>query len=220
MTKIFLFIVLASFSLLGQEKPTVLILGNSINTESELYNDSSWTYLLAKLAKDKYTIKTLMNNESTTYHYLPSNCKSPETKPQPDKRYNITKALGYKPSILILSFTSNDVKNGVGVNEYFRNIDLIIKEAKKHHIHNVYITTPIKNHQLEIKEDSYFQKLVHITKKKYSRVIDFSNLTYNIEAGLVSNMNSDKNFQYHNVLNREAAKIVFEYICEENANSH
>ncbi|MFD2147520.1 SGNH/GDSL hydrolase family protein [Mucilaginibacter antarcticus] len=70
--------------------------------------------------KSKSNFVNLAYGGFTTYHVLPSGCTAPE-KIQPDTARNITKALSYKPTLVIISLPNNDVANNYTNKEIVEN---------------------------------------------------------------------------------------------------
>jgi lysophospholipase L1-like esterase len=61
----------------------------------------------------------------TTYHLLPTGNSAHEGRPAPDPEHNITRALTFKPDVLIINLPSNDANNGYPVREQLANYDVI-----------------------------------------------------------------------------------------------
>jgi lysophospholipase L1-like esterase len=129
----------------------------------------SWVGLMDS-AYSKYQIINLAIGRICTYH-IRANGDSVPGKPHPDTLHNITMALSYNPSIIIINLPSNDVAYGLTVEEYFHNLDTVIALARKV---TFYITTPQpRDYPLE----SDRQKLIEMyqqTVPHYGKdVIDF-----------------------------------------------
>lgn len=90
---------------------TIVILGSS-TAQGFGANpiDSSWAKKL-QVAVNKTTLANFINlayEGYTTYNVLPSNCII-HGKPTPDTARNITKALLYKPNLVLISLPNNDI---------------------------------------------------------------------------------------------------------------
>jgi acyl-CoA thioesterase-1 len=96
---------------LPKAPPTIVILGSSTAAGTGATPiDSAWSNRL-QVTVNKTTIRANFINLAlgyySLYHIMPAGC-SPE-RPAPDTARNITKALSYKPGLIILNFPSNDI---------------------------------------------------------------------------------------------------------------
>lgn len=194
-------------------KPLVLILGSSVS-QTEIKGDSSWSFLLRERLRDNFDFKILMRYDLNSYQTLANNMQNPKDRPAIDPEANITKGLHYKPDILIISFTSNEVYQGFGVEEYFRNIDLLIKEAKRFHVKKIILATPLQNNKLNIVQEKNFNNIVHITQKKYKQIADLSSICSEKGNAIFSNYNSEDTFKNHAKINTEIANFFANILLE------
>ncbi|ADB39307.1 SGNH/GDSL hydrolase family protein [Spirosoma linguale] len=79
----------------------------------------------------------------TSYQLLPTKSSRPNNRPDADTLRNINAALKEKPTILIISNSSNDVVAGYGVDEVIDNFNVIRSRAFAAGVGTVIITTPI-----------------------------------------------------------------------------
>jgi len=104
--------------------PTIVILGSStaVGTGATPI-DSAWAYRLQatvnKTGKKANFINLAVGNY-TTYQAMPY-ASTIDGRPAPDTAHNITKALSYKPSLVILSFPSNDIAFNFSDDEILNN---------------------------------------------------------------------------------------------------
>jgi len=104
--------------------PNIVILGSSTAAGTGANPiDSAWAFRLQatvnKTSKKANFINLAVGNY-TTYHVMPS-ASNIEGRPAPDTARNITKALSYKPSLVILSFPSNDIAFNYSDDEILHN---------------------------------------------------------------------------------------------------
>jgi acyl-CoA thioesterase-1 len=96
----------------GNTTATIVILGSSTAVGKGASQKAySWVELLtAKLKKDKKTVRivNLANKNYTTYHIMPTGNKV-TNRPAPDVLRNVTKALSYKPFLVIVNLPTNDI---------------------------------------------------------------------------------------------------------------
>jgi lysophospholipase L1-like esterase len=104
--------------------PTIVILGSSTAAGTGATPiDSAWSYRL-RATVNKTTARANFVNLAlgyySLYHIMPAGC--PATgRPAPDTARNITKAVSYKPQLIILNFPSNDIDYNYTDNEIMSN---------------------------------------------------------------------------------------------------
>jgi len=111
--------------------PTVVILGSST---AEGYGatppDSAWAHRLDVAVNKNGTKAKFVNlafGDYSTYEELPTGTPSMAGKPIPDTSRNITKALTYNPTLVIISLPSNDVAFNYTDDEIINNYAKIIR---------------------------------------------------------------------------------------------
>jgi len=85
--------------------------------------DSAWVNRLRLTTAQNPTPLTYINlamNGYTTYQGMPNGFKK-SGRPAPDTARNISKALSYHPSLVMISFPSNDIADGYSLNEVMSN---------------------------------------------------------------------------------------------------
>lgn len=113
---------------------SVIIMGSSIAAgEGASSIEKSWAGRLAEDNKaDKFV--NLSVGASTTYNFLPLSytdyCKS-INRPAPYTEASVSSVIAKRPDFVILSFTTNDVKNGFTPEEYLKNIQIITDSLEK-----------------------------------------------------------------------------------------
>ena len=120
--------------------PTIVILGSSTAAgEGAKPLDSAWAYHIQDVI-NKNGIKATFINLAvagyTTYQALPSGYHT-ANRPAPDTNANITKALSLKPTLVLLSFPSNDIANNYTGTETMNNyatITHLLDSAKVQYI--------------------------------------------------------------------------------------
>ena len=111
--------------------PTIVILGSS-TAEGVGANpiDSCWAdRLQAALLKvnPRTRFFNLALGAYTTYQAMPTGFSAPN-RPAPDTARNITKALSYKPTLVLINFPSNDVSDGFSNSEIVNNYKVIARQ--------------------------------------------------------------------------------------------
>ncbi|SOD97001.1 SGNH/GDSL hydrolase family protein [Spirosoma fluviale] len=130
----------------GSPKPstdTIVILGSSTAEgwgASEYKN--SWAGTLARRLSTS-RIVNLARGGYTSYQLLPTSASRPANRPDADTLRNITAALKEKPTLLIISISSNDAVAGYDVDEIIANFNTIRSGALAAGVASVLITTPI-----------------------------------------------------------------------------
>jgi acyl-CoA thioesterase-1 len=108
----------------GNETATIVILGSSTaegKGASQL--KYSWVELLkAQLKKDNKVVRVinLAKANYTTYHIMPTGNKV-ANRPTPDVLRNVTKALSYKPFLVIINLPTNDIDKNYTDTEILAN---------------------------------------------------------------------------------------------------
>jgi len=119
----------------GNETPTIVILGSSsAKGKGASTSSKAWVELMkSKLKKDNKIVRVVNLSEGgyTTYHIMPDGNKV-ANRPAPDKARNITKALSYKPFLIIINLPTKDVEKKYTdkeiLNNYAKLRTLVVKE--------------------------------------------------------------------------------------------
>ena len=133
---------------------------------------SAWAGLLTSyLTKDK--IINLAVPGYTTYHILENGTINPADRPAPDTLANITAALKKKPTILIVSMTTNDVAGGFSVDEILTNLEIIHKKALAKGVRRFIVTTPHPRRISSAATLKYLDQRDRILKKYGTDAVNF-----------------------------------------------
>lgn len=119
----------------GNETPTIVILGSSsAKGKGASTSSKAWVELMkVRLKKDNKVVKVVNLSEGgyTTYHIMPDGNKV-ANRPAPDKARNITKALSYKPFLIIINLPTNDIDKKYTdkeiLNNYAKLRNIVVKE--------------------------------------------------------------------------------------------
>lgn len=139
-----------------------------------------------------------------TYHILPDDFSSPTDRPFPDTLRNITKALSYNPTAIIINLPSNDATAGYSVKEQLANYELIISLTSESGIPVWVATTQPRN-----LSDAGRQNLMDMRDSTFARFensIDFWTGLAENNGNIKPQYNSGDNVH----LNDAAHKILFE----------
>lgn len=108
----------------GNATATIVILGSSTAVGKGASSTAkSWVELMkAKLKKDNKSVYVVNMAEAgfTTYHVMP-NGNGVKNRPQPVLTKNISKALAYKPFLVIVNLPTNDIEKGYTDEEILGN---------------------------------------------------------------------------------------------------
>lgn len=119
----------------GNATPTIVILGSSSAAGKGASTKSkAWVELMkAQLKKDNKIVNVVNLSEGgfTTYHIMPNGNKV-ANRPSPNTSKNITKALSYKPFLIIINLPTNDIDKKYTdkeiLNNYAKLRSLVVKE--------------------------------------------------------------------------------------------
>jgi acyl-CoA thioesterase-1 len=118
----------------GNETATIVILGSSTaEGKGASQKKYSWVELLtAQLKKDKKVVKVVNLGKAnfTTYHIMPTGNKV-ANRPTPDVLRNVTKALSYKPFLVIVNLPTNDIDKKYTDTEILANFTKFRKAFEK-----------------------------------------------------------------------------------------
>ncbi|MBK8166785.1 MAG: hypothetical protein IPK64_12650 [bacterium] len=112
-------------TLTGDDVPTIVVIGSSTAAGTGASSPAaSWvgrlrTWLQA--GEPTSQVVNLAVGGYTTYHVLPTGTTPPAGRPSPAPENNITRALAYKPWLIVVNLPSNDVTNGYATAEIMAN---------------------------------------------------------------------------------------------------
>ncbi len=108
----------------------------------------------------------------TTYHLLPSNAKIIADRPQPSIEHNVTKAISFKPDVVLINLPSNDVNLDFSLKEQLDNYTQITDALDSQNI-QYWISTPQGRNFSKEKRDLQ-GKVKDSTDTRYGRnTLDF-----------------------------------------------
>jgi len=174
-------------------KPIVVVLGSSTaegigaTPADSCWADRLQTELLEVNSKTQFF--NLAMGGYTTYQAMPTGFNVPN-RPAPDTTRNITRALQYKPTLVLISFPSNDISEGFSYSEIVRNYKVITQKLDSAKIAYIIFSTQPRNFS-DKSERMRLKALNDTVRNVYtSRVNDFldtlSTSTYTIKPGFDS----------------------------------
>lgn len=132
----------------GNTTPTIVILGSSSAAGKGASTKSkSWVELMkAQLKKDNKVVNVVNLSEGgfTTYHVMPNGNKV-ANRPAPNTSKNITKALSYKPFLIIVNLPTNDIDKKYTDKEILNNYSKLRSIALKENVNYIVTGTQPRN---------------------------------------------------------------------------
>ena len=117
----------------GDSTIVIVVLGSSTAAGTGPSSpDSAWVNRYRKYIHDLDSTAYVINlavGGYTTYDIMPTGYIPPQGRPSPKPNNNITYALTYKPSAIIINLPSNDVAQNFSIQEQLDNYDFILAEA-------------------------------------------------------------------------------------------
>lgn len=114
--------------------PTLVIMGSSTAAGSGASTpDSSWAGRYTRYLEQFYPEVRVINLAAGgygTHHLLPDGTVVPAGRPLPDPEHNITKALTFRPDVIILNLPSNDASQNYLPEEQLANHQIIVGQAQ------------------------------------------------------------------------------------------
>jgi lysophospholipase L1-like esterase len=139
-----------------------------------------------------------------TYHILPDDFAPPPERPFPDTLRNITEALSYNPTAIIINLPSNDATAGYSVQEQLGNYELILSITAESGIPVWIATTQPRN--LSVAGRQNLMEIRDSTFVRFENPIDFWTGLAEANGNIKPEYNSGDNVH----LNDSAHKILFE----------
>ena len=138
----------------GNTTATIVILGSSTAAgKGASSSTKSWVELMkAKLKKDNKTVYVVNLGEAgfTTYHIMP-NGNGVKNRPQPVLTKNISKALAYKPFLVIINLPTNDVEKAYTDEEILGNYAKLRSKLVSANVNYIFTGTQPRNFSVESK---------------------------------------------------------------------
>jgi len=108
----------------------------------------------------------------TTYQLLPTNAKTLEDRPKPNIEHNVTKAISFKPDVVLINLPSNDASSGFSLKEQLDNYSQITNTLDAHKI-AYWISTP-QGRNFSKEKRHLQERLKDSTDTRYGRnTLDF-----------------------------------------------
>ncbi len=203
----------------GDSTVVIVVLGSS-TAEGFGANpiDSSWVNRYRSYIKSidsSYYVINLGIGGYSTYQIMPSRFLPPVERPKPSITKNITYALTFHPSAIIINLPSNDAAYGYSNAEQLKNYDTVMAIASKRNI-PVWIGTPqprnftlnINNEQMELRDS--------IINRYENKSLDFWNPFANIDGTQDSIYGAGDGIHLNNLGHR----IIFEKVVDADILSH
>lgn len=113
----------------GAYRPLIVVLGSSTSAGSGAsVQDSAWVWRYENhiQAKDNnaYVVNLAVGGYNS-YNIMPSDFSPPTGRPSSNEEHNITKALTYDPSAIIINLPSNDATSGYTIEEQIFNMKTV-----------------------------------------------------------------------------------------------
>ena len=131
----------------GKSTPVIVILGSSTAAGvGATPIDSAWVNVVQATVNASGTKAIFYNlavEDYTTYNVMPDGSNVPPYRPAPDTANNITKALSYKPALVMINLPTNDIADGYSYAEIMSNyqkLTAILDSAKVQYI--IFSTQP------------------------------------------------------------------------------
>ncbi len=174
--------------------------------------DSAWVNRFRSYMKSfnpENEVINLAKGGYTTYHLMPDGFKAPEKRQKVDTLRNITRALAFYPTSIIINLPSNDAGWGYSNADQLTNYEIILEEARKENV-PVWICSPQPRNFKEEKVLNQQNQLNKMMLKKYPNYIDFWNGFEKTDFSLRDEFNSGDGTH----LNDEGHRILTERVIE------
>jgi lysophospholipase L1-like esterase len=217
MIVVFLFLLIMNISAADEienntktDSIKIVILGSSTAFGTgPSHPDSAWvnrfrTYLQS-IWKNSEVIN-LAKGGYVTYHILPDNFVPPTERPFPDPKRNITKALSYNPTAIIINLPSNDASLDYSIKEQLQNYDMVLFLTKPKNIPVWVATTQPRN--LSLSGRLNLMEMRDSTFTRFENPIDFWTGLAEKSGNIKAEYNSGDGVH----LNDAAHKILFERV--------
>ncbi|MCA9734786.1 T9SS type A sorting domain-containing protein [candidate division KSB1 bacterium] len=199
--------------LTGEYRKLIVVLGSSTAAGTGASNpDSSWVgryrHYVQSLDPKAYVVNLAVGG-FTSYDVMPSDYESPAGKPTPKPENNITKALTYKPSAIIVNLPSNDAASGFGIGEQIYNLNTILEIAKTAEIPIWLTTTQPRNLSQTLRENLMQMRDYILSLYKDNAISIFDSLA-NEDGTIRTIYNSGDGVH----VNDAGHKVIFDQVVE------
>ncbi len=208
----------------GEFRPLIVVLGSSTAAGTGPTSpDSAWVWryrsYVQSLDKDAYVVNLAVGGY-TTYDIMPTGYVPPTGRPTPKPNHNITYAMTYKPSAIIINLPSNDAAQNIPIPEQLANYDTIWAHAGDTPLWVT--TTQPRNFSTQAQRDQlmYVRDFTYI--KFGDHTIDFWTGLANTDGTINSAYNSGDGVHINNAghrvfFQRVVEKKIWDYITDIDA---
>lgn len=127
----------------------IVILGSSTAFGTgPSHSDSTWVNRFRAYVQSIWENSDVINLAKggyVTYNILPDGFEPPQSRPKSDAQRNITKALSFNPTAIIINLPSNDASLDYTIKEQLANYDLVLSLTKLKNIPVWIATTQPRN---------------------------------------------------------------------------
>ncbi|MCB1317814.1 MAG: SGNH/GDSL hydrolase family protein, partial [Leptospiraceae bacterium] len=117
----------------GDSTTVIVVLGSSTAAGTGPSSpDSAWVNRFRKTVQEHDSTAYVVNlavGGFTTYNVMPTGFVPPANRPSPNPNNNITKALSYHPTAIVINLPSNDAANNYTVAEQLANYDTLLAQV-------------------------------------------------------------------------------------------
>lgn len=157
-------------TLTGDDVPTIVVLGSSTAAGTGASTPAaSWVGQLRAWLQAEEPASQVVNlaiGGYTTYQVLPTGSIPPAGRPSPAPENNITRALAYKPWLIVVNLPSNDVTQGFSTAEVMANYATIQSVAAAAGIPIWFTTTQPRNLPAQSQRDQQLE-IANLTMATY-----------------------------------------------------
>ena len=198
----------------GEDRPVIVVIGSSTAAGTGASTpDSSWVGRYRDYVQDldeEALVINLAVGGFTTYDVMPTGFEPPPGRPAPKPNNNITYALQYQPTAVIVNLPSNDAATGVPVADQLANFRRLQAEADAEGVPIWFSTTQPRNFADAAQRDELRAVRDSILAEFAPRAIDFYT-GIATEDGLIDPAyNSGDGIH----LNNSGHRILFERVVE------
>lgn len=193
-----------------------VIIGSSISSGVGASSyELSWAGLL-KAANVEDTFINFSRPGYATFHYLPTGTQNVPIRP--DTTVNISKVIQLKPTVVIISLTTNDISNGYSPATYMANLKVITDALELSLIKYFITSTTLRNDYTVSQRDSAFSicKLLRQNYEAKNRYVEIMStiadtIKLKIDSSRYANDYIHPNDLGHNLLSKKIQSKYLQY---------
>lgn len=193
----------------------IVVLGSSTAAGTgPSHPDSAWVNRFRNYVQSNWENSDVINlavGGYVTYQILPHGFAPPQSRPNPEPEHNITKALSYNPTAIIINLPSNDASQNYSIQEQLANYDTVLALAHSMGVPVWVATTQPRNLSLEGRRS--LKEMRDSTFTRFEHPIDFWTGLAEEDGNIKLQYNSGDNVH----LNDAAHKILFERVVKARA---